>query len=42
MWIRHPERVWDGAEVVEDYKGGQIVVKDEEGTVSQSWFHYRM
>jgi hypothetical protein len=34
VWIRHPERVWEGAEVVSDYKGATIKVQSEDGTVS--------
>ncbi|KAJ9582514.1 hypothetical protein L9F63_003128, partial [Diploptera punctata] len=33
VWIRHPERVWEGAEVIEDYKSKNIKVKDEDGIV---------
>jgi hypothetical protein len=34
VWIRHPDKVWEGAEVVRDYEGGTIKVKSEDGTVS--------
>lgn len=34
MWIRHPDKVWEGAEVIQDYKGAAIRVKTEDGTVS--------
>ncbi|XP_021923468.1 unconventional myosin-Va [Zootermopsis nevadensis] len=33
VWIRHPDRVWEGAEVVQDYKGLTIKVKSEDGAV---------
>ena len=34
VWIRHPDKVWEGAEVIEDYKRGTIRVKTEDGAVS--------
>lgn len=34
VWIRHPEKVWEGAEVIQDYKGARIRVKTEDGAVS--------
>jgi hypothetical protein len=34
VWIRHPDKVWEGAEVVRDYERGTIKVKSEDGIVS--------
>ena len=34
VWIRHPDKVWEGAEVIQDYKGATIRVKTEDGAVS--------
>ena len=34
VWIRHPDKVWEGAEVIQDYKGLTIRVKTEDGVVS--------
>lgn len=34
VWIRHPDKVWEGAEVIQDYKGATIRVKTEDGVVS--------
>ena len=34
VWIRHPDKVWEGAEVIQDYKGGRITVKTEDEAVS--------
>jgi len=33
VWIRHPDKVWEGAEVIQDYKGRTIRVKTEGGDV---------
>jgi hypothetical protein len=34
VWIRHPDKVWEGAEVIRDYTGVAIRVKTEDGAVS--------
>ncbi|XP_067003336.2 unconventional myosin-Va [Anabrus simplex] len=31
IWIQHPEKVWEGAEVLEDYRSGSLKVISEEG-----------
>lgn len=36
VWIPHPELVWEGAEVVEDYTSKSLKVKTADGKVSMS------
>lgn len=36
VWVPHPEKVWEGAEVTQDFRSGVLIVKtDDSGQIKQ-------